>query len=97
MQKVLNEIIAYINKGGSRMTDWYAGITDDPEKRLFTDHNVQRNGGSWIYRDAGTEDTARDVEQHLLDAGCDGGPGGGSGSSKYVYAYKKTSTTNENY
>jgi hypothetical protein len=96
MQQTINEILSHIGQCGGLLSDWYAGITDDPRVRLFTEHNVQERGDSWIYRDAGTANAARTIEQNLLDQGCDGGPGGGSNSSKYIYAYRKTGGTNEN-
>ena len=96
MQQVIDDILNHIRSWGGYKSNWYAGITDDPRTRLFCEHNVQEKGGVWIYRDAGSENSARVIERSLLDAGFDGGPGGGSGSSKYVYAYKKTDTTDEN-
>jgi hypothetical protein len=62
--------------------------------RLFGDHNVSKEHGHWIYRTASSNSVAREVEQHFLDAGMDGGPGGGDATSRIVYAYKKTPYTN---
>lgn len=92
-----NQIIqAFVNYvGESPYPGWYVGIASDPRSRLFSDHNVVERGGLWIYEDAGSESIAREVETHFLNLGADGGSGGGDGSSHYVYAYRKTSTTNE--
>ena len=74
--------------------DCYVGITSNVEDRLFGDHNVSKENGHWIYRSASSDSVAREIEQHFLDKGMDGGPGGGDEDAKIVYAYKKTTTTN---
>ena len=95
LNDVYRDIAEHIQKSGSPPRFWYAGITSDPSSRLFVDHNVQKDIGWCISRDAQTENGARSVEQALLRLGCDGGPGGGNASTKYVYAYLKTGTTRE--
>jgi len=47
----------------------------------------------WIYVTASSDTVAREIEQLFLDAGMDGGSGGGDKTSKVVYTYKKTSST----
>jgi len=82
---------------GGNWYDWYVGIAADPRGRLFSDHNVTEQGGVWIHSgDTANHSIARQVEQHFLSQGCDGGSGGGSHMTTYVYAYKKTTFTNEN-
>jgi len=95
MQQIINKILAYIRQNGGVLSEWYVGITDDPEKRLFTEHSVQKKDGAWIYRDAGTSIVARVIEQNLFEKGCDGGPGGGDDNTCYVYAYKISPNTRE--
>lgn len=56
-----------MNKCGANYPEWYVGIAADPPKRLFNDHNVDKTGGNWIYQDAGDADSARIIEQHLID------------------------------
>ncbi len=93
MQATINDILAYMRSHGGVWADWYVGIADDPKKRLFVDHAVNE-GGIWIHSgDLGDHSTARAVEKYFLDCGCDGGPGGGSNLTKFVYAYKKVYTT----
>lgn len=72
--------------------DWYVGITNDPEERLFTGHNLDRED-KYIVRQCSSDDIAREIEQYFLNLGCDGGPGGGNETSVFVYAYKKTSNS----
>ena len=93
--KVIADVENYIRTNGGAYSAWYAGIATDPEKRLFVDHNVLRNGGQWIYRDCGNDSTSRYVEDYFLRKGCKGDSGGGDSSTKYFYAYKVTSYTRQ--
>lgn len=95
LQQIVDEIDAYIRRNGGTYSAWYIGIAASPRDRLFTDHNVSEHGGLWIYRDCGTDTAARSVEQAFLKVGCQGGGGGGDRTTRYVYAYKITSTTRE--
>lgn len=95
MENTISDFTQYIQKNGGAWLDWYVGVTDDPRTRLFSAHNVSEASGAWIHRNVGTE-TARATEKYFLDQGCDGGAGGGTNMSKFVYAYKKTTVTKEN-
>ena len=47
---IITEINAHIeNRPNGR---WYVGITNDPKRRLFTEHEVSEADGIWIYRQA---------------------------------------------
>ncbi len=87
------EIDGLIHKGGGSYSTWYVGVATDPRDRLFAGHNVNEQGGGWIYREAGSESSARDIESVFLKKGCKGGPVGGDFQPRYVYAYKMTRTT----
>lgn len=91
--EIKDDFVAHIAKEGSQYKYWYVGITNDVERRLFIEHNIDKNNGWWIYRTANNSNIARNVEQYFINAGCDGGSGGGDTTSKLVYAYKKTSNT----
>ena len=95
-ERIINEIINHVNTCGGLRKEWYVGIAEDPKKRLFSDHNVSENGDSWILRDASNETAARAIEEHLLNLGFDGGGGGGSYLTHFVYAYRKAYHTKEN-
>ena len=95
-EDIIKEITAYLaTRGVGSLDVIYVGIADDVEKRLFTDHRVEKDGGIWIYRQANSSDCAREVEKYLLDRGAQGGPGGGSDETNYVYAYKIEPYTKE--
>ena len=96
-EKIVNDFLAHMRQCGGSWQNWYVGIAEDPKARLFTDHNVSKDGDSWIHSaHAGTDTVARNVEQYFLSYGCVGGPGGGSSRSCFVYAYKVAPHTNEN-
>lgn len=95
MQKIINEIHAYILRIGGHQSNWYVGIANDPRDRLFNGHGVGEHGGVWIHINAGTETIARAVEKSFLDWGCAGGGGGGDANTCYVYAYQITPRTRE--
>jgi|SRR3989338_1012944 len=92
---IASEIKNYINSNGGPYSAWYVGIASNPTERLFTDHNANKDYGQWIYRDAGSSSEARKIEDYFINTiGTDGGTGGGDYSTRYVYAYKKTTITN---
>ncbi len=92
-QEAYDAIIAYIRRQGGQYSDWYCGITDDTERRLFDEHRVPGES-SWIHVDCESNEAARATEEALINLGCDGGAGGGDENSIHVYAYLKTSITN---
>jgi hypothetical protein len=76
--------------------DWYVGITNDKDERLFGYHNVKEDKWGWVFIVAESEDTARTIERYFVDVcNTDGGPGGGKDNSDIVYAYKIMSYTKE--
>jgi hypothetical protein len=86
-KEAYENILAHINKQGGAYSNWYAGITSDWEKRLFTEHSVPREDYWWIARQCFTDTDARAVEKALIELGCIGGGGGGDKTSVFVYAY----------
>ncbi len=88
--EIVAEFNGYMAKTGGASRDWYVGIAADPKDRLFNDTAVREQGDAWIYDDAGSSAVARQVEKHFIEVlGTDGGDGGGSVATRYVYAYKK--------
>lgn len=91
-QTALNDIKGYIDSKTGDYNQWYAGIAAVPKKRVFDEHGVKHD---WIWRECQSSDSARWVEDELLDLGCKGDTGGGDNSTKFVYAYKITNDTRE--
>ncbi len=81
------EIQQYITSAGQPYGAWYAGITNNPDRRLFQEHCVSKNGPWWIWREAMDDGAARAIEDYFLRLGCKGGAGGGESDCVYVYAY----------
>lgn len=87
-----NQLVNFIRAGGGQSSDWYCGITNNIETRVFGQHNVSRRNGCGQVT-CFTNNCARNVENRLLGRGCDGGPGGGGLRTVHVYVYKKTRAT----
>jgi len=93
---IIAEIEAYIDGNGGIYSNWYVGITNDLEKRLFGDHNVDKKKGNWYSKKASTIDIARSVEEYFFDEHeTQGDTGGGNNDSVYIYAYEVTDKTVE--
>lgn len=95
-QEIVNDIDAHLQKSSAKyFSDFYIGITNDIDRRLFNEHNVPTENHWYIYRNAINDEHSRAVEKHYLDKGMQGGGGGGDDSATYVYCYKISSITNE--
>ena len=93
---VVNDIVGYIRRTNTPLTEWYVGIAEDAQAAVFEGHGVNKDMDYWIYRECFTADAARRVEQYLVvNYQTDGGSGGGSDASRFVYAYKKEPHTRE--
>ncbi len=93
---IIVEIKAFMAKWGGNYSDWYVGISSDPRQRLFNDHNADEKKDGWIFRKAFNSDLARQVEGYFVNTlKASGDTGGGDYTTKFVYAYKKSSHTNE--
>lgn len=95
-EKIIQDIDGHIKKEGSSYNNWYVGIAKDPNDRLFNDHNVQKENAWWIFRNALSDTIAREIETFFLEKkGTQGGSGGGSKDTCFVYAYRITNNTIE--
>ena len=62
--KIINDILTYV--GNQKKSDWYVGIATDIEERLFSNHNVAKNGSAgWIFRTAVSEQNADNGKSNL--------------------------------
>lgn len=93
---VARDIVGYIRKTNTPLTEWYVGIAEDPQARVFQEHGVNKDIDYWIYRECISADAARRVKQYVIAIyQTDGGSGGGDDRSRFVYAYKKEPHTRE--
>lgn len=78
-------------------TSWYCGITNDIQRRLFDEHNVDEEKGVYFFWDAETKESADRVEQYVLKKfpKMAGHGGLGKEDSVYVYVYKVEDSTKE--
>lgn len=93
---IIDDINTHLSKSGKRYySDFYIGITNDVERRMFTEHNVAKEKSWWIYRTATNSEIAHDVEDYFLKKGMRGGSEGGNEESNIVYCYAVSPTTVE--
>ena len=93
-QETIDHLAQYVYEAGRKPnSQWYAGIDSDVEQRLFHDHNVNKDNGSWAYAPADSPNSARNVERYFLNNGFSGGTGGGDDTTSIVYVYLKTFET----
>lgn len=90
---IIKAINDHIAKYGGVPSEWYTGIATTPKERLGQHKALD---SKWIYDDAGSEDVARKIEEHMINVvKTKGGGRGGDKDSTYVYCYKITTTTDE--
>jgi hypothetical protein len=95
-QQIIADIDAHLQKSSKQnYSDFYIGITNDVERRLFNEHNVSKENAWWIYRQAVSKEHAQAVEEHYLSKGMEGDTGGGTNETVFVYCYEITNQTVE--
>jgi hypothetical protein len=95
-ERIVSDIVSYIQQAGGDFSSWYVGIADDPRSSLFKDHNVDEASGLWIFDNAITENCARNAERRIIEENKTQGIIGGAGyTTTSVYAYKVTPTTRQ--
>jgi hypothetical protein len=86
------EMKAFIDRARAPYSDWYAGMTDEPDERL-SEHGV-REDDWWIVRHLGNAEKALQIRDFLLKLGCEGDSNsGGDEAATGVYAYWKREHT----
>lgn len=93
-EEIIHDIDNHLKKSGkSYYNEFYVGITNDIERRMFHEHNVNRENSWWIYCTASSKQVAEEVEEYYIKLGMQGDTGGGTEDSKIVYCYAIGSTT----
>lgn len=93
-QEIVNDIDEHLTKSRAKFfSNFYIGITNDINRRLFGEHNVAKSGHWYIYRQAIDDEHSRAVEKYYLAKGMKGGDGGGDNTCIYVYCYEISSVT----
>jgi hypothetical protein len=73
--------------------DFFIGVTNVPEKRLFEEHKVSRESKKFLILEAPVEDVALEAEKVLLSLDINGGFENDHG--KYLYCYYIDGCTRE--
>ena len=90
VESIKSDIKDHIRRIGGEYTDWYVGVARDAPSQLFNHHNVQRDGGAWIIRQAYGVKAALYVESHFVHRmGAGGGPAVEESDTDFVYAFRK--------
>jgi hypothetical protein len=95
VQQIKYEILAYMKEFGGDFSDYYVGLTGDPEAALFDRHKVHRKKDPWLYKQALTFHAARTAQDYFLSRlKADGEPVlDGNEDTDCVYVYKKSKRT----
>ena|SRR3989442_1988511 len=94
---VVNRILNFTQRHAAPPADWYVGITDEPDRRIFVDHRVKAQHDPHTYLPVPSKEAAQLIEDFLTDpifGGFDGGPGGDT-NGRFVYAYLKKPHTKQ--
>lgn len=75
--------------------DYFVGLTDNPEKRMFYEHNINRDDGFYAYCEASSQIEANKAFDKLLEYDMNGLPIDDQMPGKYVYFYFVNSATKE--
>ena len=77
----------YMESKDLEYSDFYVGITNDVERRLFIEHELDEQSDTYDFFDFGSVDLARKAERLYLNQGLTGDTGGGTEESSVVYIY----------
>ena len=93
---IVNDIVCYIRKTNTPLTEWYVGIAEDAQAGLFKDHEVHKDRDYWIYRECLSVDVAQRVVWYFIaNYQMEGRVRVTRDVSRFVYAYKKERHTKE--
>tara|TARA_B100000315_G_C14405346_1_gene508426 strand:- start:401 stop:817 length:417 start_codon:yes stop_codon:yes gene_type:complete len=95
VQQIKYEILAYMKEFGGDFSEYYVGVSDDPENALFKSHQVDRGKDPWLYKQALTYQAARTAQDYFLSRLKSDGEAiaGGNEDWDCVYVYKKSQRT----
>ena len=95
VQQIKFEIFAYVKEFGADFSDWYVGISHDPKKALFEDHELDEQNDIWLYKQAMSFAACETVQKYFLETQNTEGNKlvAASEDTDCVYAYKKSENT----
>lgn len=83
--KIISDIIDYFNN--EIPSDLYIWITNDINRRLFWEHNVD-DTNKWLYAEALNSEHSRYIEKYFLDLWLQWAGWWWNYTAKFVYCYK---------
>jgi len=90
--ELIGRILQFMKEKGGLHIGWYVGITNDPERRLYQEHQASADFCMWV--NAESKARAERIEKYFLSKiHTDGHEGGGEADSTHVYAFKKSKST----
>jgi 1,4-dihydroxy-2-naphthoyl-CoA synthase len=94
-KEMIEKITKYIFEKKGAHSEWFMGISSDPQKALFKNHNVDKKTDFWMYEFLPDAPSAHRVVDQLLMMGYDGDPGRKEPASTGVFVYRKKQHTKE--
>ncbi len=95
VQQIKFEIFGYIKEFGSNFDDWFVGISCDPKKTMFEQHQVDEKNDIWLYKQAVSFKACRTIQTYFLEnLKTDGSPVlEGTEDTDCIYLFKKSERT----
>ncbi|MBF0374349.1 MAG: hypothetical protein HQL39_13155 [Alphaproteobacteria bacterium] len=62
---IIRDIEDFMARSGGGGAEWFVSVTDNPKRKLFTDHKVRSEGDGWISRRALDDLQAQQVEEYF--------------------------------
>ncbi|MCI0497158.1 MAG: hypothetical protein L0Z54_02555 [Thermoplasmata archaeon] len=82
----------YIGHHGGEWSEWYVGMSDDPRRALFVEHNVNRRKGEYRHFTALDPALARKIKSYYMRKGMSNGVQAPD-DCRVLYFYRMTEDT----
>ncbi len=92
-QKISEDFRKYAVQCGGGFADWYIGICENPDFRLFNNHGVDRTNDSWIYAFAVNTEAAKKIAAEFMKTCRATGAEQEQIKGRGVYAYRRNQHT----
>ena len=92
--EVIDSIHGFILKNSYSYFDWYIGLTDNAEKMLFEEHQLNPASDMWIYEEVPSHSDAYRIREYFLNMGCAGGLHRNPKKTRYIYGYRRSLSSN---
>jgi len=91
--EIIDKISEHLKTRGGAPGEWFIGISQNVETRLFVNHRVDKENDKWIFIPTNSGQEAKEIRDYFINSmGIDSRPGGDN-EAKMIYAYKKAPHT----